>query len=76
MVGGMSLTQAANHYNINVTTLKDHADAFASNGTVARKKRGPKKKIHFTDNMYRHVSHQKKCVVDLGGLQVNPRSVD
>ncbi|KAI7846580.1 hypothetical protein BDC45DRAFT_542759 [Circinella umbellata] len=55
MIGGMSLTQAANHYNINVTTLKDHADAFASNGTVARKKRGPKKKIHFTDNMYRHV---------------------
>ncbi|KAI7846887.1 hypothetical protein BDC45DRAFT_576481 [Circinella umbellata] len=31
MVGGMSLTQAANHYNINVTTLKDHADGFASN---------------------------------------------
>ncbi|KAG2216802.1 hypothetical protein INT45_013616 [Circinella minor] len=55
MVGGMSLTQAANHYNINVTTLKDHADGFASNGFVTRKKRGPKKKIHFTDSMYKHV---------------------
>ncbi|KAG2216401.1 hypothetical protein INT45_012490 [Circinella minor] len=55
MVSGMSLTQAANHYNINVTTLKDHTDGFASNGFVTRKKRGPKKKIHFTDSMYKHV---------------------
>ena len=44
MVGGMSLTQAANHYNINVTTLKDHADGFASNGFVTRKKEDQKRK--------------------------------
>ena len=55
MIGGMNLTQAAKQYNIDTMTLKGRLDAFAENGTLDKKKRGPKKKEHFTNEMYTYL---------------------